>query len=155
SLITRQSKKQDRQGASRQVKKQNKGLRRRTMQLEALEDRVVPATQSFFVDALYDPAVGGPSTGDVDHPFRDIQNALKAARLNPGPDKVYVYGNNSNDPTKAAYVWTHDEDRETDPVTGQVVGDGVIDGNMMIGDPNDPTNTVEMYFRATIRNPGS
>jgi parallel beta-helix repeat protein len=138
SLITRESKKQDGQGASRRLKKHNK--LRRAMKLEALEDRVVPA--NYIVDALYDGSNGTPN-GDLDRPFLTIQDGLNAARNNPGPDKVFVYGNNSINPALAAYVWTHDEDNNWD---------GLLDGNMMVGDPFDATNTVELYLRASVRN---
>jgi parallel beta-helix repeat protein len=111
------------------------------MQLESLEDRIVPTMLNIFADASY-TGINGPSDGTITKPWTTIQDALIEARNNPGPDNVYVYGNN----TSQAYVWTHD---------GDANNDGIPDGNMYIGDPNDPTNTVQMYFRATEINPAS
>nr|HMP17664.1 hypothetical protein [Gemmatales bacterium] len=130
SLITGRPK--TNKNTSRESKKP---LHRARMKLEALEDRVVPA--NYFVDASFT----GTSNGSLIAPFRTIQDALIAAQNNPGLDSIFVYGNNSNDPSVAAYVWERD---------GDANGDGLLDGNMEIG--SDSTNPVHIFFRASVRN---
>ncbi len=99
---------------------------RRRPSVEPLEDRVVPAT--FFVDVT-NPNIG---TGTLANPFKHLQDAIRAATLNPGSDDIIVYGNSSGNP-QHVYVWTRDGDRN---------GDGIQDGNLVIA-PND-----RLIFRA-------
>jgi len=88
----------------------------RTLGLEPLEDRVVPAT--FFVDVT-NPVAG---TGTALNPFKHLQDAINAATANPLPDDIFVFGNSTGNP-QHVYVWTRDGDRN---------GDGLQDGNLTL-----------------------
>lgn len=144
SLITGRPKTET---ATRRGNKQGKPLRRPHIKLENLEDRVVPA--NYFVDATF----SGASTGSLTQPFKTIQDALDAAKDNPGTDNVYVYGNNANpvtQPLLTSYVWTRDGDGNDPTLVPPASGLGVLDGNMDVG--TDATNPVNMFFRASILN---
>src|SRR5215211_5250585 len=96
SLISRGSKKHSRgasSGSRVQDRPAKKPLRQRRMQLELLEDRIVPVSKNIFVDASYNGA-NGTSDGSITKPWLFIQDGLTDARNNPGPDRVFVYGNN-------------------------------------------------------------
>lgn len=116
SILSSSSSTFDATQTSTSRKKRRLRARQKRLRVEELENRVVPAT--YHVDVL-NPNAG---TGTLLNPFKNIQDAVKAANTNPGADDIFVYGNSSLDPQKV-YVWTRD---------GDVNGDGLRDGNLLI-----------------------